>query len=430
MGAVKLIDKFKPLYTSKKRYFILTGGRGSSKSFTVYDFLARLTYEKGHGILFTRYTMTSAEKTIIPMFKKTLINLGIEQDFIITNTHVINKRTKSFIFYSGIKTSSGDQTANLKSLPDITTWVIEEGEDYQDLNSFTDIDDSIRTTQHQNRIIWIQNPDVADENIIYQKFFKDHEQTATLEALGKTWEYTTTTHPEVEHIHTTYHDNRENLDPDKVSQWDKMAESDPAWYEHKYLGGWIRDREGAVFKRAELSYFQLDKLNLQNIEAVVAYIDPADRGTDSLSMPIGALIGDMIYIIDWYFTTDNQDVTVPEISYWAKKWGIEHLAVETNGAGLAYYETIQNSVGAMMYPFAAKGEKHSRIISNSGFVRNYMVFRNDYEAGSGYDKAMRELFGYNKDKKKNAKGNFNDDSPDSAVGLWLTFNDLFHGTWL
>lgn len=431
MGGVSKINaKFKPLYTSKKRYFILTGGRGSGKTYTVHEFIARLTYEKGHGILFTRYTMVSAEKSIIPEFKQTLQRLGIEGDFTVTKTHIINKRTGSFIFFTGIKTNSGDQTAKLKSLPGITTWVIEEGEDYKDEKSFRDIDDSIRKKDVQNRIIWIQNPDVADESFIYKWFYIGHEKNNTLTFKGKEFTYTTTTHSSVENIHTTYLDNRDNLNKDKLAAWDLIAETDYDLFNHKYIGGWLRDKEGAVFKRTEVSRFKLKDFNWQNVEAIVSFIDPADRGTDSLSMPIGAIIGEYIYVIDWYFTQDNQDITIPEIGVVTAQNKIEHLAIETNGAGYAYYEAISNQVGCMLYPFSAVGEKHRRIISNAGFVRNYMKFRDDYETDSHYDRAMRELFAYNKDKKQNNLGKLNDDAPDSSVGLWLTCKNLFEGKWL
>jgi PBSX family phage terminase large subunit len=426
----KINEKFLALYTSPKRYFILTGGRGSGKTYTVHEFIARLTYEVGHGILFTRYTMVSAERSVIPEFKQTLERLGIVEDFHITKTHIYNKRTNSFIYFTGIKTSSGDQTANLKSLPGITTWVIEEGEDYKDKKSFMDIDDSIRKKGIQNRVIWIQNPDVADESFIYQDYYKGYEKTNTLTFKGIEFEYTTTTHPDVENIHTTYLDNRENLNQDKLSKWDKVAETDRELFQHKYIGGWLKDKEGAVFKRGDMRYFTMDQINLQNVEAVVSFIDPADRGTDNLSMPIGLLIGDLVYIVDWYFSKDNQDITIPEISYWAKKYSIEHISIETNGIGLAYYEAVQNIVGALMYPFNSSGNKHSRIISNSGFIRNYFFFRSDYEQDSHYAKAMIEFFAYNKDKKLNSKGDLNDDAPDSVTGLWLTVNDLWHGRWL
>jgi hypothetical protein len=59
-----------------------------------------------------------------------------------------------------------------------------------------------------------------------------------------------------------------------------------------------------------------------------------------------------------------------------------------------------------------------------------MVFRDDYEVGSMYDKAMRELFAYNKDDKENKKASkYNDDAPDSMTGLWLLASDLFPNTW-
>jgi len=69
---IQISEAYKPLYTSTKRYFLITGGRGSLKSTSIHDFISRLTYEKGHGILFLRYTMTSAEKSIIPEFKEAI----------------------------------------------------------------------------------------------------------------------------------------------------------------------------------------------------------------------------------------------------------------------------------------------------------------------------------------------------------------------
>ena len=164
----KIDEAFKPLYTSKKRYFFITGGRGSLKSTSVHDFISRLTYEEGHGVLVTRYTMASAEKSIIPEFKIVATRNGSIKDFDITQSKITNKITGSFILFSGIKTNSGDQTANLKSLAGITTWIIDEGEDFKDEKTFDDIDDSIRTNEKQNRVIWIQNP-TTYEHFIYKR---------------------------------------------------------------------------------------------------------------------------------------------------------------------------------------------------------------------------------------------------------------------
>lgn len=429
--ASRINEKYKPLYTSNKRYFSLTGGRGSGKTYAVHEFIARLTYEAGHGILFTRYTMVSAEKSIIPEFRNTLSRLGIESDFNITKTHVMNKRTKSFIFFTGIKTHAGDQTANLKSLPNITTWVIEEGEDYKDGDSFRDIDDSIRVKGIQNRVIWIQNPSYADESFWYDQFYKGYEVENTFTFNNRDWTYTTTSHPNVESIHTTYHDNRDNLNKDKLAQWDKVAQTNPELYNYKYIGGWLKNKEGALYKKSELQYFSMGSLNLDNVEAKIAFIDPADRGTDSTSVPCGYVIQDRIFITDWYFSTHNQEVTIPELVFFQRQNQIGFMAIETNGVGLGYAEKLYNVIGCQLEHVSQQSNKHSRIISNSGFVRNYFVFRDDYEPGSMYDKAMRELFAYNKDDKENRKNTqFNDDAPDSITGLWLIANDLMPDKWL
>jgi len=125
-GGIEINKAYKPLYLSNKRYFFVTGGRGSLKSTSVHDFISRLTFEQGHGILFTRFTMTSAEKSIIPEFLIVAERNGTLSSFDITATRITNKHTGSFIMFSGIKTSSGNQTANLKSIAGITTWVIDD----------------------------------------------------------------------------------------------------------------------------------------------------------------------------------------------------------------------------------------------------------------------------------------------------------------
>ena len=53
---IAINKKYSPISNEDSRYFIITGGRGSGKSFSINVLLVLLTYEKGHTILFTRYT--------------------------------------------------------------------------------------------------------------------------------------------------------------------------------------------------------------------------------------------------------------------------------------------------------------------------------------------------------------------------------------
>jgi len=118
---IALHPKYQTLFNSDSRYFVITGGRGSGKSFAVNTFLPLLTYERNTKTLFTRYTMSSAEMSIIPEFREKLSIMGVEDQFAITKTEIRNKLTGSSIYFSGIKTASGDQTAKLKSIQGVNT---------------------------------------------------------------------------------------------------------------------------------------------------------------------------------------------------------------------------------------------------------------------------------------------------------------------
>lgn len=245
MGGIKIHKAYKPLITSKKRYFLLTGGRASLKSTTIHDFSSRLSYEKGHGILVTRYTMKSAEKSIIPEFESSIKLNGSFSDFEKSGNKYTNIHTGSFILFSGIKTNSGDQTANLKSLAGITTWIIDEGEDFKDEATFDDIDDSIRGNWNQNRIIWVQNPSTI-EHFIYKRWIEKTHKYINVE--GE--QVLVSDHPKVEPIHTTYHiaEKMGYLSESFLDKVNDIKINNPKKYKHKYLGGWLDKAEGVVFE--------------------------------------------------------------------------------------------------------------------------------------------------------------------------------------
>jgi len=141
---IQINNKYRVIGEADSRYFVVTGGRGSGKSYSVNLLLTMLTYEAGHTILFTRYTLTSAYISIIPEFIDKIDTLGLNNDFHITKEEIVNLRTGSKILFKGIKTSSGDQTANLKSLQGVTTWILDEAEELVDEDTFDKIDLSIR----------------------------------------------------------------------------------------------------------------------------------------------------------------------------------------------------------------------------------------------------------------------------------------------
>ena len=236
-------ESYKPLYTSKKRYFLVTGGRGSLKSTSVHDFISRLTFEVGHGVLFLRYTMTSAEKSIIPEFKEAIQRNNSYKLFQFRGDRVTNLKTGSFIMFAGVKTSSGNQTATLKSIPGLTTMVIDEGEEFTNEKDFDTIDDSIRSNDAVNRVIWIMNP-TTPEHFIYKRWIEPANKQIQIEGFG----VTISNLDSVEHIHTTYHlaEQAGYLPESWIDKANKSKENNPKHYYHNYIGGWLEKAEGAI----------------------------------------------------------------------------------------------------------------------------------------------------------------------------------------
>jgi len=247
MNKLNLNKKYQALFNSDSRYYVITGGRGSGKSFATNTFLVLLTYEKGHRILFTRYTMTSAGMSIIPEFIEKLELMGILDQFTVTKTEIINNLTGSSIYFSGIRTSSGDQTAKLKSIQGVSSFVLDEAEELTDEESFDKIDFSIRAKNVKNRCILILNP-TTKENWIYQRFFQNR---GVPDGFNGTKENIT-------YIHTTYLDNLDHLSESFVKQIEDMKVRRPEKFKHQINGQWLQRAEGVIFTHWNIGKFNTE----------------------------------------------------------------------------------------------------------------------------------------------------------------------------
>lgn len=242
---------YHPLYEDKEKFIILiTGGRGSGKSFNASTFIERLTFEMTpvekivHQILYTRYTMVSAGMSIIPEMMEKIDLDGTTKYFKTTKTDIVNKMTNSRIMFRGIKTSSGNQTAKLKSIQGITTFVCDEAEEWTNEEEFDKIMLSIRKKGIQNRIIIIMNP--TDSNhFIYKKYIENTHRVVNIDGV----DVQISTHPNVLHIHTTYFDNYENLSPEFIKEVESIRENNPEKYAHTVIGRWADVAEGAIYKK-------------------------------------------------------------------------------------------------------------------------------------------------------------------------------------
>lgn len=248
MSKVTLNDKYIPLFNSESRFYVVTGGRGSSKSFSIsYWCVLLLLLEKGHTILFTRYTMKSAHISIIPEITSKIELMGHLDKFDITKDSIVSKTTGSSILFRGIRTSSGDQSANLKSLTGVTTWILDEAEELIDEAIFDKINLSVRQKGRQNRVVMLLNPSTK-AHWIYQRFFERKGVEPGSNIIKDDTTY----------IHTTYLDNKDNLDISFLKELSNTKKDNPLKYNHIIMGGWLNKAEGVIFDNWEIGEFNED----------------------------------------------------------------------------------------------------------------------------------------------------------------------------
>lgn len=295
-----------PLYQDTEKPIILvTGGRGSGKSFGCSTFIERLTFEMQHrlnnrgereklvhNILFSRYTMTSAEVSVIPEFLEKVEADGTSQFFHATKQDVVNLKTGAKVMFRGIKTSSGNQTAKLKSIHGITTFVCDEAEEWTSEKEFSTIMYSIRQKGIQNRIIIIMNP-TDKYHFVYKKYIENTHRIEYFDGVP----VQISTHPNVLHIHTTYLDNLENLSEEFINNAEYAKQFHPEEYAHTFMGHWTDEVEGVVFDNWDI----VDEFP-ENCKHQGIGLDFGFQSDPTAGVRCG-IVGDKLYLDELFYAT-------------------------------------------------------------------------------------------------------------------------------
>jgi len=403
---MKLNKKFQPLWRNDTRYFIVTGGRGSGKSYAVGTFIENLLFQQGHKVLFTRYTLTAASKSIIPEFVEKIEVQGHNNVFDVTNNSIKNIASGSEIIFSGIKTSSGNQTANLKSLQGVTTWVLDEAEELDSPDVFDKIDLSVREKNIQNRVILILNPALR-EHWIYKRFFLDANVDENYNGVKG----------DVTYIHSTYLDNKTNLHESFIKRAEQMKAHDYELYVHVMLGSWLDTLTGRLY--TNLQEYQ----DLPQGEAVM-YCDTADTGEDYLCAVTAVKTNTSLYITDVVYTKEPQEITESLVAQLIINNNVNRAIIESNNGGRGFARSVQRILSDVNWrktnitTYHQSANKKTRIQTNSSNVSLNCYFCKDLN-----NEFMLALRTYTREGK-----NKHDDAPDALTGLvehFLDNNDFF-----
>ena len=236
--------KFKPLFQKDRRggprYTVLTSGRAGGKSTAVSTATVCDTYLDGNTILYCRQTMSSAEVSVMPEYTDKIKMLGKTSHFAETKDIIINRLSGGRLIFRGIQTSSGNQTAKLKSIPKLRKFFLDEAQELVKTSDFDTIDLSIRVLDAPNEVMLALNP-TDIHHWIYKKFFKKP---------GVPYDYNGVV-DDVRYIHTCWTDMRAYLSPSFIEQALKCERENPEKYQNIYLGDWAVKRSGLIYPRWE-----------------------------------------------------------------------------------------------------------------------------------------------------------------------------------
>lgn len=182
------------------------------------------------------------------------------------------------------------------------------------------------------------------------------------------------------------------------------------------------EAKGILFPEASLNrYFELPVD--REPDSIIAVCDTADKGADYCSMPIAAVYGDEVYIVDVVFDDSPPEVTKPECA----KALMDNLVVagtfESNNAGTYFARDVQQILTDRKYVCNIRtkrtiSNKQTRIEFASDNIIKRFYFKDPslYARNSQYAMFMKQVTTYTRSGKVP-----HDDAPDS---LSLLENEL------
>jgi len=263
--------KYRPLFDASCpcRYYIITGGRGSGKSFALSSAVSITHCQADYNILYLRQTLVSAHVSIIPEFFEKLELMGMDGAVAKSKTDMRNIHTGWRIFFRGIQTSRGSNEAQLKSIKRVGLVLVDEAQELVDESAFDRIDLSLRDKGLRNRV-WLSLNPTDKTHWIYRRFFLERGIPDDFNGIvGDTC-----------YIHTTYLDNIANIDDDFIRLAEECRQRDPAKYRNIFLGYWRGDSEGALWNASMIDPFRVAKPPAQ-LDRIVVAVDPAVTNTKS-----------------------------------------------------------------------------------------------------------------------------------------------------
>lgn len=187
------------------------------------------------------------------------------------------------------------------------------------------------------------------------------------------------------------------------------------------------EAKGRLFPENELNRFF--RLPDKEPDAIVAACDTAEKGSDSVCMPIGYIYGDDVLIADVVFDNSTPEHTKPECANMLIKHKVSLAQFESNSAGEYYARDVEElckkqggNISIRLKRSLAKKVTRIEVESDNIMKHFYFLDKSLYKPTSQYGEFMKELTTFTRSGKVP-----HDDAPDGLSQLSALIRTLYAG---
>lgn len=198
-----------------------------------------------------------------------------------------------------------------------------------------------------------------------------------------------------------------------LAELELIRKNNPVVFESLYQQN-PTPKEGLLFPVTEMKRFKREQIAGTRPDAIVSFCDVADEGDDSLCHPVGYLYGKNLYIVDVNFTQEPVEITQPLVASMIDKHAVQKTVFESNNGGKQYaQEVMRLRRGRTSISWQRTTQnKHTKILMESGIIKECCFFLVDDEQSAEYRKYYYELTHYPKNGKVK-----HDDAADGTAML-------------
>lgn len=349
--SLQVPTSFKDLFTTKSRYKVYYGGRGSGKSWNFASALIYFATQRRIRVLCAREIQKSVAESVHKVIATQIERMGAENHFKITDTSILCRNGSEFIFEGLFRNQN-----KIKSLEGIDFVWVEEAENISE----TSWDLLIPTIRKENSEIWISFNPRFKEDATYQKFIVNTPPNTIIKKVS-------------------YLDNPffpEVLEQERVF----MKETDPVKYLHIWEGE-TNDSLGKVFNRdnfkiishkqfEDYTNFEVDEFweledgynpsSLISFMAVDVAVTQTDK-SDNSAITVGCIDGNNnIYVKATIKGKWLSDELLERVIRTAKDYDVQYIGIEDSSISKTFIENfesalINRNLPYLLYKLKTKG---------------------------------------------------------------------------